>query len=522
MASDTLPGPGTGLSRVQSNSPLLGEPAPGAPMATGFRASIGLAGMARRTLGISMLMITVFLWTASNFFASFIFADNTYSKPFFMVYLNTSVFAISLVPMGLQYLRKHGARHTRRAFFTLLSELRQDARDQVSSLCRRGWKSGRKGNDDSNSKLLQEGESVDGIRRRRRGASNAGLLRSDEDSGYASYPSVEEAGSSSGISADRDAATAERLLGGDSHSDDDYDDSASLVADLEAGADLEGPPPGMSASMILAAGGRYDKLDLRQTTWLSLEFSMLWFSANYLAVACLEHTSVASATIFTSLSSMFTLLFCSVSGVEAFTLRKLFGVVASVVGIALVSSIDLSGKSDENRGDFPHKSPGEIAVGDAMALLSAVVYGAYVTVMKQRVGHEDRVSMPLFFGLVGLFNVVLLWPGFFILHWTGLETFELPPTEQVWTIILLNSLSSFASDMSWAYAMLLTTPLVVTVGLSLTIPLSLIGEMIQYNKYSSGLYWVGALVVVLSFLFVNHESHEPDESLLEDDTIVHQ
>ena len=56
--------------------------------------------------------------------------------------------------------------------------------------------------------------------------------------------------------------------------------------------------------------------------------------------------------------------------------------------------------------------------------------------------------------------------------------------------------------------MLLTTPLVVTVGLSLTIPLSLVGEMVQYGQYSSMLYWVGAAVVVVSFLFINHESQD--------------
>lgn len=58
--------------------------------------------------------------------------------------------------------------------------------------------------------------------------------------------------------------------------------------------------------------------------------------------------------------------------------------------------------------------------------------------------------------------------------------------------------------------MLLTTPLVVTVGLSLTIPLSLIGEMITYAQYSSAIYWVGAAIVVLSFLFVNNESKVED------------
>ncbi len=58
--------------------------------------------------------------------------------------------------------------------------------------------------------------------------------------------------------------------------------------------------------------------------------------------------------------------------------------------------------------------------------------------------------------------------------------------------------------------MLLTTPLVVTVGLSLNIPLSLIGEMIQYSQYSSWVYWVGAGIVFISFLFVNNESQEDD------------
>lgn len=67
------------------------------------------------------------------------------------------------------------------------------------------------------------------------------------------------------------------------------------------------------------------------------------------------------------------------------------------------------------------------------------------------------------------------------------------------------------SDYTWAYAMLLTTPLVVTVGLSLTIPLSLVGQMILNSQYSSGLYWAGAVVMVLSFLFINHESHDKDD-----------
>lgn len=63
---------------------------------------------------------------------------------------------------------------------------------------------------------------------------------------------------------------------------------------------------------------------------------------------------------------------------------------------------------------------------------------------------------------------------------------------------------SLVSDVAWAYAMLLTTPLIVTVGLSLTIPLSLIGQMVIQNRYSSALYWIGATFVFFSFMIVNH------------------
>jgi solute carrier family 35 protein F5 len=286
--------------------------------------------------------------------------------------------------------------------------------------------------------------------------------------------------------------------------------------------------PGLAMSMSGDPQPPEGVLSVKETAILSLEFCLLWFGANYLVAGCLEYTSVASSTILTSTSSIWTLIFGAAVRVEGFTFKKLIGVLASLAGIILISTVDLAGKdNDGNRGNFPHKTQGEIAIGDTMAFGSAIMYGLYTVVMKKRIGNEDRVNMPLFFGLVGLFNVVFLWPGFLILHFTGIETFQFPPTGKIWTIVLvctftlllqsylillqLNSASSFISDYCWAYAMLLTTPLVVTVGLSMTIPLSLIGQMILSSQYSSALYWVGAFIVLLSFLFINHESKEEDE-----------
>ncbi|KZL82954.1 vacuolar membrane protein [Colletotrichum incanum] len=385
---------------------------------SGWQAKMGLGGVARRTLGISLLLVTVLLWTISNFLASYIFSDHSYNKPFFVVYMNTSVFAVSLVPMLVRFLMQHG---------------------------------------------------IEGLRR------EAMVVWNEQRYGKASLKTAED---------EEDPVAGERLL---------VDDEPSL--------EMEG----------FDVTKAVERLTFRETAVISLEFCMLWFFANYFASACLEYTSVGSVTILNSTSSVWTLVFCALMGVEGFTLRKFIGVLASLTGIVLISTVDLSGSSDENRGSFPHKTTAQIAIGDLMAFVSAIIYGLYVTVMKRRVGNEDRVNMPLFFGLVGLFNLVFLWPVFFILHFTGLEPFSFPPTAKIWAIVISNSLSSFISDMSWAYAMLLTTPLVVTVGLSLTIPLSLVGEMIQYSQYSSWVYWAGAAVVLISFLFINHESHE-DES----------
>lgn len=183
-----------------------------------------------------------------------------------------------------------------------------------------------------------------------------------------------------------------------------------------------------------------DVLGLVETAKLSLEFCFLWFIANYLVAAGLEYTSVGSSTILTSTSSIWTLIFGALTRVEIISMKKVIGVLASLAGIILISSVDLSGEdNDKNRGEFPHKSTSEIAIGDAMALGSAFVYGVYSVVMKKRIGNENRVNMPLFFGLVGLFNVVLLWPGFIILDLTGIESFKLPPSGHVWKIVLVSA-----------------------------------------------------------------------------------
>ncbi len=126
----------------------------------------------------------------------------------------------------------------------------------------------------------------------------------------------------------------------------------------------------------------------------------------------------------------------------------------------------------------------------------------YVTLLKLRIGSEDRVSMPLFFGLVGLFSTALLWPIGVLLHLTGLETFSWPADRLTWAGVGVNMCITFVSDFVYLLAMLKSSPLIATVGLSLTIPLAVIGDIAK-GSHSGGFQAVlGSAMVLLSFVAI--------------------
>lgn len=257
--------------------------------------------------------------------------------------------------------------------------------------------------------------------------------------------------------------TSSSLLAEDVEEDYGRDDEADfqqqrLLDSYARDLDLAEIAPLTGTSTDVSPGG---KLGLGQTARLAAQFCMLWFLANYLAVACLQYTTVGSTTILTSTSGVWTLILGALIRVERFTLRKALGVLASLIGVILISRVDLSSSNSTpddaiippdgiDEGDpFSNKSPAEIALGDAMAAVSAIVYGVYTIVMKKQVGDESRVNMQLFFGLVGFFNVFLLWPGFVILHVLDVEKFSLPSENRIWVIILVRkSFLSFLSSLS--------------------------------------------------------------------------
>lgn len=258
------------------------------------------------------------------------------------------------------------------------------------------------------------------------------------------------------------------------------------------------------------------KLSFRETISLSAQFCILWFLSNFATNASLSYTSVASQTILSSTSSFFTLFIGSLCHVERLSKPKIFGSLISFVGILLITNSDTSTGHTQVEPPLGVPTTGpkgiEQLMGNILALLGAACYGIYSTLLKKKVGDESRVNVKLFFGFVGLITLLCLWPSLILLHLLKWETFELPKNRDALLIILANCVIIFVSDFCWAKAMLLTSPLTVTVGLSITIPLAILGDFVFRDKRMSLLYLLGALCIIGSFLAISMDAEKDDEA----------
>ncbi|KAJ7487717.1 hypothetical protein B0H11DRAFT_2014574 [Mycena galericulata] len=357
-------------------------------------------------VGIGLLLLVVILWTSSNFVTQGMYQGG-FEKSFLVTYLNTSAFAVYLVPFQL----------------------------------RRWW-------------------------RRRQGLEGASEVRR----GRSQYQP--------------------------------------LSVDPEELPETEAPP---IFPRLDPLEDELPPLTVRETARLAFVFCFLWFIANWAVNAALDFTSVASATILSSMSGFFTLGIGRIFRVEMLTLAKVGAVLTSFGGVLLVSLSDSvlpkqpAGAASRPLGHVVELAPRPI-LGDVLALISALFYALYVILLKVRIRSESRVDMQLFFGFVGLFNILTCWPIGIFLHLIGAETFELPQRAAV-AALAINMGITLSSDYIYVLAMLKTTPLVVTVGLSLTIPLAVLGDFIL-GRFTRGQVIFGALLVLISFVVVGLDNEK--------------
>ncbi|KAJ7950415.1 thiamine-repressible mitochondrial transport protein THI74 [Quillaja saponaria] len=241
--------------------------------------------------------------------------------------------------------------------------------------------------------------------------------------------------------------------------------------------------------------GRWTRTRVAKVSILICPF---WFFAQLAFNLSLKYTTVTSNTILSSASSLFTFLVSLAFLGEKFTWVKFISVLLCMGGTIIVSLGDSqSGLSSISSNPL---------LGDFLALVSAGLYAAYITLIRKKLPDDDgksgRASMAQFLGFLGLFNLIIFLPVVLILNFTKLEPFYMLTPKQLGLIVGKGLLDNVLSDYLWAKAVLLTTTTVASAGLSIQVPLAAIVDSLTGNAPHL-LDYLGAVAVMIGFAGIN-------------------
>lgn len=258
----------------------------------------------------------------------------------------------------------------------------------------------------------------------------------------------------------------------------------------------------------------------RDVTWVYCIVAVEYAVCIWSWVLGLTMISVSSSNALYQLQCVFTVWFACLFLGEKMDKRKWLGCTVAFVGI--IGVVLPPYIMDDSGGD--EDTSKNTLLGTVLTVMSAVTWAMY-EVGYTYVSDVKNADTPLTsskfesimetmttLGMIGIANAVAVIPLLFVLHFSGQEKFAWPETSEIGVRLFTNACLSFIFDLSFALAIYLTNPVIVSISSALVIPLSFLADWLLHN-YAINWFSIGATPLVLIGLFILNKDEEDDEDL---------
>lgn len=244
-------------------------------------------------------------------------------------------------------------------------------------------------------------------------------------------------------------------------------------------------------------------------------------------------TTASDLTAIYNCSAFFAYTFSVPLLHEKVRMSKVLAVAVAIVGVLVVAyggsthTPKHGGKSGggaggpdhdsgDANGDHPYRFIGNVVIG-----VGSVLYGFYEVLYKKVACPPEETSpgrgmifANAFGSMIGCFTLTVLWIPLPILHYTGIETFELPRGEAAW-MMLISVVSNAIFSGSFLVLISLTSPVLSSVAALLTIFIvAIIDQLLPPPFYSplTGNSMIGGLLIIVAFVVLSWATYkEMDE-----------
>mmetsp|Transcript_131866 Transcript_131866/g.239772 ORF Transcript_131866/g.239772 Transcript_131866/m.239772 type:complete len:375 (-) Transcript_131866:54-1178(-) len=240
------------------------------------------------------------------------------------------------------------------------------------------------------------------------------------------------------------------------------------------------------------AQSQQDKTSLSCMLHLSATIGLLWLCAQWIFNWSLLYTSVATNTVLSSTTSVFTFFFSLVICRDPFRWCSFGAALSSFFGCLLVSM--------QKPSKITATAVNSSVLGDVLTLTSAAMF-SLASVMLRKLA-PSKFDSSFFMGMNGLLAIVMSPMVLYAAHHLGVENFR-PPTGNVLLALSVNAVLGCAcANYLYISALLLLSPLVTSVCMSLSIPISALTDEVLMRQHRFSSEWLlGAALVSAGVIF---------------------